>query len=69
MAEQDRLLDTFAELRRTWDDLIGLQPDIVAASGPLTKVDLDEFEQRVQAHQAALSVLAGAVPSLRQSWR
>ena len=34
------LLDAFGELRRTSDDLIGLQPDILAASGPFTPTDL-----------------------------
>jgi hypothetical protein len=47
--------NSFAELRRTCDDRMALQPDIVAACGPLTKDELEDFEQRVQAHEAALS--------------
>ena len=38
--EMSALLDAFAELRRTWDELVGLQPDIISASGPLSDEDL-----------------------------
>jgi len=61
MSDNRRLLDAFAELRRTWDDLITLQPDVVSASGPLTAVDLQELQQRVRAHEATLAVFAETV--------
>jgi hypothetical protein len=36
---------------------LGLQPDIVSASGPLTRVDLyDELQQRLTAHAVAVKL-------------
>ena len=62
MATRHRvLLDAFAEARRTWDDLIGLQPDVMAGSGNLKKPDLAELDRRVDAHRAAIDVLADAL--------
>jgi hypothetical protein len=58
MEEHHLLLDTFADARRTWDDLISLQSDVVAGSGNLNKPDLIELERRVAAHRVAIDVLA-----------
>lgn len=55
------LLDTFADARRTWDELVGLQPDVKAGSGTLGEPDLVELERRVEAHRAAVDMLADAV--------
>ena len=54
-------LDAFADARRTWDDLVTLQPDIVAASGTLDKDDLAELERRVNMHREAIDMLADAL--------
>jgi hypothetical protein len=69
MASGDKkaLLDAFGEVRRTWDDLIGLQPDIVAASGPFTSTDLSELEMRLTAHRDAVTAFAHAVDTLRNT--
>jgi hypothetical protein len=63
MAEQEHreLLDSFADARRTWDDLVALQPDVMAGSGNLKEADLVELEQRVEAHRAAIDMLADAL--------
>ena|SRR5438477_6748254 len=61
MAEHQGLLDSFADARRTWDDLVGLQPDVMAGSGNLRESDLVELEQRVEAHRAAIDLLADAL--------
>lgn len=61
MTEHRVLLDTFAEARRTWDDLVGLQPDVMAGSGNLRQRNLVELERRVDAHRAAIDVLADAL--------
>ena len=50
MAEHRMLLDTFADARRTWDDVVGLQPDVAFAmvhmgltlEGVTTRLDLEE---------------------------
>ena len=60
-AEHRLLLDTFADARRTWDDLVGLQPDVMAGSGNLKQSDLAELERRVEAHRATIDLLAGAI--------
>jgi hypothetical protein len=60
MPEHRLLLDTFAEARRTWDDLIGLQPDVKAGSANLSEGDLTELERRVHAHQTSIAMLAKA---------
>jgi hypothetical protein len=60
MAEHRLLLDAFAEARRSWDDLIALQPDVVAGSGHLQEGSLGEFERRVAAHREAIDYLADA---------
>jgi hypothetical protein len=52
-----RLLTT----RRTWDELVGLQTDVMAGSGNLTEQDLAELERRVEAHRAAVDMLAEAI--------
>lgn len=43
MAEDQLVLDAFAEARRTWDDVVGLQPDVVGASRELRPADLRVF--------------------------
>jgi hypothetical protein len=58
MAEHRVLLDTFADARRTWDELVGLQPDVKAGSGNLKEPDLVELERRVDAHRIAIDMLA-----------
>ncbi|MBI4476260.1 MAG: hypothetical protein HY654_03750 [Acidobacteria bacterium] len=60
-AQHQVLLDAFAEARRTWDDLVSLQPDVLAGSRNLTEMDLDELERRVEAHRMAMDLLADAV--------
>jgi hypothetical protein len=61
MSEHRELLDAFAEARRTWDDLVGLQPDVVVASGTLGTPDVAELSRRVNSHRAAIDVLADAL--------
>ncbi len=61
MDEHGVLLDAFAEVRRTWDDVVTLQPDIAAGAGNLTGVDLGELARRVEAHQMAVDILADAL--------
>ena len=60
-AEHRVLIDAFAEARRTWDDLVALQPDVKAGSGHLDEPDLVELEQRIEAHRTAIDMLADAV--------
>jgi hypothetical protein len=60
MTEYRLLLDAFAEARRSWDDLIALQPDVVAGSGHLQDGSLAEFERRVSVHREAIDYLAEA---------
>lgn len=59
--DHEVLLDTFADARRTWDDLIALQPDVKAGGGALKTADLVELERRVEAHREALDLLADAL--------
>jgi hypothetical protein len=54
------LLDAFAEARRTWDELVTVQPDIMAAGGNLDEASLAEFDRRVGAHREAMDLLADA---------
>ena len=61
MVSHHELLDAFADTRRTWDDLVGLQTDVVAGSGQLSEKDLAELERRVQAHRAAVDALADVI--------
>jgi hypothetical protein len=58
------LLNAFAELRRTWDELVGLQPDIVAASRPLTGGDLATLGHAFSAHQNAAPALSREIMAL-----
>jgi signal transduction histidine kinase len=51
------LLDAFADARRPWDDLIGLQPDIVVGSGHLQEANLAALRPRVEAHRMAIELL------------
>jgi hypothetical protein len=60
MEEHRELLDAFAEARRTWDDLVALQPDIVAGSAR-ARIDLVELERRVNTHREAIDMLADAL--------
>jgi hypothetical protein len=53
------LLDAFAELRRTWDELVGLPP------GPLDKTELALLSERVSAHLVAAVALGDAIEILR----
>ncbi|HTL02182.1 MAG TPA: hypothetical protein VL243_08145 [Vicinamibacterales bacterium] len=59
------LLDTFAEMRRTWDELVGLQPDIALAGGPFTGADLVRLSQALVAHQNAADKLKRAIMELQ----
>ncbi len=52
------LLDAFAELRRTWDELISLQPDIV-------DLDLALLSERVSAHVVAAVALEDQIEIMR----
>src|SRR5437867_84701 len=61
MSEHRVLLDAFADARRTWDELVGLQPDVMAGSGNLKQADLVELERRVDAHRGAIDTLADAL--------
>jgi hypothetical protein len=60
-AEHRVLLDAFAEARRTWDELVTVQPDVMAAGGNLDARSLAEFQQRVGAHRGAVDLLAQAL--------
>jgi len=55
------LLDSFADARRTWDELIALQPDVKASGNNLTEPDLVELERRIEAHRMAMDVLSDAI--------
>ncbi len=61
MTEERVLLDAFADSRRTWYEVVALQPDIVAGSGHLTDDALIELERRVNAHRVALEMLVDAL--------
>ena len=61
MAEHRVVLDAFAEARRTWDDMVTLQPDVLAGSGQLQENDLVELQARVDAHREAIDALADAL--------
>jgi hypothetical protein len=63
--ETPALLDAFAELRRTWDELVGLQPDILAASGPLSDADLGLLSERLSAHIVAAVALEDQIEIMR----
>jgi hypothetical protein len=62
--QQDALLEAYAEVRRTWDELVGLQPDIIAASGPLVEADLVLLNTRVAAHLVAVTALEDQIEIL-----
>jgi hypothetical protein len=57
------LLDAFADARRTWDEMVGLQPDVVSGSRRLKPAELIEFERRIYAHREAMDALADAISS------
>jgi hypothetical protein len=59
------LLDAFAELRRTWDELVGLQPDILAAGAPLSEMDLALLSERVSAHVVAAVAVEDQIEIMR----
>lgn len=59
------LLDAFAELRRTWDELVGLQPDIVSAGGSLSDSELALLSERVSAHVVAAVALEDQIEITR----
>jgi len=61
MVTDNVLLDAFADARRTWDDVIGLQPDVIAGSGHLKRTDLAALQPRVEAHRMAIDVLMSAL--------
>jgi len=72
IADHHVLLDAFAGVRGTWDDLITLQPDVMAGSGSLKDHDLVELGRRVAAHRAAVDLLADTLetaPSQRPPTR
>jgi hypothetical protein len=51
------LLEAFADARRSWDDLIAMQPDAYAGGGNLEGLDLAELTRRVETHQECIDVL------------
>ena len=59
------VLDAFAELRRTWDELVGMPPDILAATGPLSDADLALLSERVSAHLVAAVALEDQIEIMR----
>ena len=59
------LLDAFAEVRRTWDDLVNVQPDIVVGSVPLSDTDLGLLSERISAHVVAAVALEDVIEILR----
>jgi hypothetical protein len=61
MPEHQTLLDAFAEARRTWDELIAIQPDVLAGSDNLKPEDLSLLSVRIDAHRMAVDLLADAV--------
>jgi hypothetical protein len=61
MSDYRVLLDAFAEARRSWDDLVALQPDVMAGSGNLELRNLAELGRRVAAHREAVETLAEAL--------
>ena len=62
MASNHRvLIDAYAAARRTWDELVTLQPDVRAGSGHLGEKDLVELEKRVEAHRMTMDMLADVV--------
>src|SRR4030095_1519640 len=63
--EMSALLDAFAELRRTWDELVGLHPDIISAGGPLSDEDLALLHERVSAHLVAAVALEDQIEIMR----
>jgi hypothetical protein len=58
MKDSRPLMDAFAEARRSWDDLITLQPDVYAGGGNLDELNLAELSRRVETHQAAIDALS-----------
>jgi hypothetical protein len=61
MARHQELLDAFADLRCTWDNLVGLPPDVIAATRDLGAADLIELERRVDVHRLAIEALKEAI--------
>lgn len=61
MREHRVLLDAFADARRTWDELVSLQPDVLAGADHLKEADLAELARRAQAHRAAIDMLTDAL--------
>lgn len=61
----NQVLDAFGELRRTWDELIALQPDIIAAGGGLGETDLELLDERLSAHQDTAQTLAEEINKAR----
>jgi hypothetical protein len=55
------LLDAFADARRTWDDMVSLQPDVMAGSGNRTTADLAELERRIESHRESIDLLVDAL--------
>jgi hypothetical protein len=55
------VIDAFADARRTWDDLVSLQPDIYAGAGNLDGLDLAELARRVDAHRASMDALSNTL--------
>lgn len=59
------LIDAFAEVRRTWDDLVNVQPDIVVGSVPLSDADLAVLSERISAHVVAAVALEDHIEIMR----
>ena len=61
MAGHQELLDAFADLRSTWDNLVDLPPDVIGASRDLGTADLIELERRAEVHRLAIEALKEAI--------
>jgi hypothetical protein len=69
MGDQQLLLDAFAVVRRTWDDLVGLQPDVLSAGSMLDAKQLNALDERLGAHQEAVDMLVDVLQSVSLSER
>ena len=59
------LLDAFAEVRRTWDELVNVRPDVVVGSLLLSDTDLGLLSERISAHVVAAVALEDVIEILR----
>jgi len=61
MRRHQVLLDSFADARRTWGDLLAFALEALAGRDRLSASDLAELDRRVEAHRAAIDLLADAL--------